>query len=550
MLLSESLIHHRSFVLDHYAIPRLQPTRHDNTFKNGQMYQLELVGPHLYYYLPPGSSLLSIPYVGWMNLFGISAANPDGTYNSEGETRIESGLAALLMAGLACIVFFTARLLLPPGWSLLISLGAAFGTQVWSTASRALWSDTWAMFLLALVLYMLFADALGKRSMNPVAVATLLAWTYFVRPTNSISILVIAAYVFLHHKAQFKILALTGLCWLAAFMIYSWYHFHQLLPNYFSPGRLSFGSFWTAFAGNLVSPSRGVLIYVPILAFVIYLAVTQRDALARRPIALLALPVIVLHLVVIAGFTPWNGGFAYGPRYTTGLVPWLVLLFIVSLHSFLMKSNGKTERRFVLTGAVLLLCASVAINGRGAVAYETWMWNVWPNNVDQVPQKIWDWRQPQFLAGLITPPLTEKPSPLTRRLAFGTPDADPFIWYGWSWAENSFRWNDGDQAAVVFGSDPQQDYNLVLKLGAFAGQDKPAQQRVTILLNGETLQNLTLVEEPAREYLMPVNRGILRDRNVLLFKLPDAVSPKSLGISADQRRLAIRIEWLELRRAT
>src|SRR5262245_2112285 len=57
MLLSESLLHHRSFTLDGYAIPRLQPTWHDNTFKNGEMYQLEIVGPHLYYYLPPGGSV-------------------------------------------------------------------------------------------------------------------------------------------------------------------------------------------------------------------------------------------------------------------------------------------------------------------------------------------------------------------------------------------------------------------------------------------------------------------------------------------------------------
>src|SRR5262245_38737209 len=113
MLLSESILHHQTFMLDRYAIPRLPPTWHDNTFKNGEMYQLELVGPHLYYYLPPGSSLLSLPYVACMNAFGVSAANADGSYSPEGETRIETGLASVLMALLSCILFFTARLYLP-----------------------------------------------------------------------------------------------------------------------------------------------------------------------------------------------------------------------------------------------------------------------------------------------------------------------------------------------------------------------------------------------------------------------------------------------------
>ncbi|HZE68543.1 MAG TPA: hypothetical protein VE135_03330 [Pyrinomonadaceae bacterium] len=546
MLLSESLLHHRSFVLDHYAIPRLKPTWHDNTFKNGEMYQLELVGPHLYYYLPLGSSLLSLPYVAWMNAFGVSTANADGTYNPEGEARIEAGLAGLLMAGLACIIFLTARLFLPIGWSALIALAAAFGTQMWSTASRALWSDTWAMFLLAAVLYFLLADSQGTQKMNPVVVATLLAWSYFVRPTNSISIAAITVYVLWYRREQgIKFLA-TGVCWLLAFVVYSWYHFHQLLPKYFQPGRLSFGSFWPAFAGNLISPSRGLFIYVPVLLFVTYLAVTERKALVRNRLALLAVPVIFFHLIVVAGFTPWNGGFSYGPRYTTGLVPWFALLAIVTLQSFLQSRKRDYQRSLTLTVGALLLCISVFVNARGAISYETWMWNVWPDNVDQEPQKIWDWKQPQFLAGLMAPPLPERPPQLSGRLAFGTSEGDRFTWYGWSWGEQAFRWTDGDEAGIVFGLDLRQNSILTVKMGAFAGPGKPAQQRVEVFLNDERLQDVILTDEPAHEYIFQLDGRILRERNILTFKLPDAASPKSLGLSADQRRLGIRIEWLEL----
>src|SRR5213080_4733847 len=121
MLLSEGLIKHHSFALDNYKIPRFSPRYHDNTYKNGDMYQLELVGPHLYYYFPPGSSVLSLPFVAIMNASGISAANPDGSYNPAGEETIETTLAAILMAALASIFFFTARLALPLSWSALVA---------------------------------------------------------------------------------------------------------------------------------------------------------------------------------------------------------------------------------------------------------------------------------------------------------------------------------------------------------------------------------------------------------------------------------------------
>ncbi len=157
MLLSQSLLEYRSFSLDHYAIPRLKPAVGDLTYKNGNMYQIELVGPHLYYFPAQGSSVLSVPYVAVANALGLSAVNEDGTYNALGEIKIQTGLAALLMAVAVTIFFLTSRLILPFGWSVVVAVGAALGTQIWSTASRGLWSHTWTTFLSALVVYLLLA---------------------------------------------------------------------------------------------------------------------------------------------------------------------------------------------------------------------------------------------------------------------------------------------------------------------------------------------------------------------------------------------------------
>src|ERR1051325_1038068 len=185
MLLSQSLLQHRSFTLDAYNLPRLPPKPQVGYLSNGDIYQLEIVDGHLYYFFPPGSSILSLPYVAIMNLVGISAANSDGTYNARGEGIIEVTLAALLMSGLGVMIFITARLLLSWGWSLLLAISALLGTQIWSTASRALWSDTWGIFILGIVLFLVTRTAVKKVDPPPIVLATLLSWLYFVRPTFS-----------------------------------------------------------------------------------------------------------------------------------------------------------------------------------------------------------------------------------------------------------------------------------------------------------------------------------------------------------------------------
>ena len=269
MLLSQSLIHHHSFTLDAYQIPRLAPTPQLFHVSNGNIYQLELVDDHIYYFWPPGTSVLSVPFVALMNIVGVSAAHADGTYDPSGEVLIQARLAALLMAGLTCVFYFASRLLLPPGWSVLVSLGTALGTQIWSTASRALWSETWGIFLLGFVVLSLIAQETGRYRLRPALLATLLAWTYFTRPTFALPIVAITIYILLYHRRLFLTYAVVGAAWFAVFVAYSWYHFRQLLPNYyFVYQHFSATTLGEALLGNLISPSRGLLIYVPILLLI------------------------------------------------------------------------------------------------------------------------------------------------------------------------------------------------------------------------------------------------------------------------------------------
>jgi hypothetical protein len=396
------LLHHGSFALDHYVIPGLIPERQIAPGYGG-IYQLDLIDGHVYYYFPPGSSVLSVPYVAIMNVIGVSASNADGTYNLRGDVAIQVSLAAILMAAFSSLIFFTGRLLLPAGWSLVIAFGHAFGTQIWSTASRALWSDTWGILLLGFVVWMLLAQESGRYRIRPMLLASLLAWSYFVRPTNSIPILAISIYMLLFFRPLFIRYSAVGAAWLAAFVAYSWYHFGQVLPNYYLASRLDFHHFWTSLAANLISPSRGLLVFVPVIIFVGYLLVRYAKQLVSLRLVVLSLTIIVAHVIIISAFPQWWAGHSFGPRFTTGLVPWFALLSILAVKARLVWHEKQSPKKFthskleMVLGAVLLAC-SVAINLRGATDGRTALWNVRPINVDEKPERVWDWSDPQFLA--------------------------------------------------------------------------------------------------------------------------------------------------------
>jgi hypothetical protein len=528
MLLAENLLRHGDFTLERYSLPESD-------------YRLQNIRGHRYYSFPVGTSILSVPFVAAMHLRGISAVRPDGTYDIKGELNLDWKLAWLLMAGFATLVYFIARLLLPVGWSIAITLVSAFGTQVFSTTSRSTWSDTWGIVLVGLAAFLLLRSTAQSKRLNLTLLATLEAWAYIVRPTNALVLAGTAFYVFLMYRQEFLRFLLPLAGWLGLFFTYSWLHFRRLVPDYYAAGRLQLPTTTSAFFGNLISPGRGLLVYVPAVAAIGLILVRYRSSIRFRPLACLAGAVIVAHLLMLSGFEHWWGGHSYGARLTASLVPWIVILAILSVDSMRI---GTIDRSLCFVAGVLCLC-SIGINAVGAFSLEAVKWNVIPD-IDQEPQRLWSWRRPQFAAPFVEPdgPVLALP---TEGLRVGSPEAESYLGLGWAWGNGDSCWTVSRCATVRFSRPKEPAAVLSIELRPYLAQPKLSRQRLIVSMNGREIGEVTLSNQDFVTYTFPVPADLAETENSLRLCAPDAESPATAEGAADRRLLGVDVRFLRWR---
>jgi hypothetical protein len=559
LVISDSLIRHGSFDLARYFQLPLDPEKFPGLVANGYPGNMQLRDGRVYYGASVGTPVLSVPFVIVLHNLGVSSFNADGSYNARGEEEAQTILAAMLMAALAVVWYLTARLLLPVGASIAIASAAALGTQVWSTASRALWSHTWLIFLLGLAIWMLAKAEMQRGRLRPMLLATLLSWMYFMRPTASIPIIAITLYLLVVRRQALVGYLLTGAAWLIPLVAWSKQVSGQTLAPYYMLGAHMEPntSYWKNLHGLLLSPSRGLLPCVPITLFVVYLVLRYRRTLPFRSLAWLGLSVIFLQVGLLARYWIWDGATSTGSRLLTDIVPWLVLLAILGVRARAdaASTTSSPPRRFTryaeLFAGSLLLALSVFINGRSATSGAVWGWNAYmsPDAEERRP-RIMDWRYPQWLAGLIPPPLPVHPARYVSgtTLQLGEAGSEVFLRerFGWSGGEGQFRRTDGSSAHLVFQAEPVGAGLLELKIEPFLVTRTLERQRLTVRLNGASLATLVLRDPEPRTYRMPIPNGVLKEHNLLVLDLPDARSPNSLGLSPDTREFGVKLYWLRI----
>lgn len=376
---------------------------------------IETIDGHSYSIFPIGSVLLATPFVGAMELGVNSVCLVAPRLCAQLQTdapadvkqsllityywRVEQVIAAFFIALATVILFHTFRFHLRNGEAALLALVFAGCTSAWSVGSTALWQHGPSMLMLSITLLLLH----GARTRPNLAAYTALplAFAYVIRPTNSISIVALTAYIALYHRKQIIRYFLLAATIALPFIGYNLLIHSAILSPYYIATRLAVhDAFAQALAANLLSPARGLLVYSPVFLFCPLGIYLWRKRETGPPLHYFLLGIIATHWLVISLFPHWSGGTTYGPRFFSDLAPYFTFLLIPVIPH--LRTPKSIRKKCIATAFALSLVISAFMHYRGAASIDPWHWNLTPTPIDTNPARIWDWRDPPFLRGLST----------------------------------------------------------------------------------------------------------------------------------------------------
>ncbi len=368
--------------------------------------RIECIDGRFYTIFPIGASILAVPFVAGIDLVLANAPSFEEFLRARipsidekmtivnGYFGFEMLIGSFLVALTTMVFFLIARSRLSLLLALLSTFIFAFCTSAWSVAATALWQHGPSMLMLTLALYLLIR---GQSDSRFIYLAGLpLAFSYVVRPTNAVSILFLSIFVVVHHRkeAPFYFLLAGGI--MVAFFAYNLSVYGGLLSPYYAPNRLGQNSaFWEALAGNLVSPGRGLFFFSPILIFSVLGVVLVFRNRAAKPLDYYLVCIVVLHWLIVSTFPHWWGGKSFGPRFFSDMLPFLCYFLVRYLEFAPTLARG--HRLVLHTAFLVCLAISFAIHFRGATSMAVWGWHETPLHLDSHPERLWDWRDLQFL---------------------------------------------------------------------------------------------------------------------------------------------------------
>jgi hypothetical protein len=139
--------------------------------------------------------------------------------------------------------------------------------------------------------------------------------------------------------------------------------------------------------GLLVAPSRGLFVYSPVLLFA--LPGLARSLAASAPAVERRMSAAGMLVFLLYGFiATWWGGWGFGPRYMTDLLPFFALWL----------ARAPLPRRGAPIAAVAFAAAllwSLWVQELGVRSYPCG-WDPFPINVDQAPIRLWSWHDTEI----------------------------------------------------------------------------------------------------------------------------------------------------------
>jgi hypothetical protein len=125
--------------------------------------------------------------------------------------------------------------------------------------------------------------------------------------------------------------------------------------------------------------------------------------------------------------------------------------------------------------------------------------------------------------------------------------ADAILEAGWGHLEDWGVWSIEPQARLKLPIQANQPSTIDFTVRAFVSPKHPT-QRVEIWVNGQLQKTVSLNAFEGNRFSVkvPATDSTAKQSALIIFKMPDAISPKSLGLGADDRKLGIGLEQIRI----
>ena len=317
--------------------------------------------------------------------------------------------ASLLTAIAVALLYLAARRRVTRPRALLIAAGLGLGTGLWPLVSRTLWAHETAILGMAIAVAAFCAgqDRLSARAAICAALGLALAGLARPQLAPMIAVMLAGLYVRASRPAATAAIAIVAVA-ASAMMLINWRWFGApfgaqtvLLATTNSLHGTSGWFSWSleGYAGLLVSPSRGLLVFSPIVAIALAGFADARRSPWTAPLRWCA-AAAVAQFLLYGGYVIWWAGHTYGPRYMLDVLPVLVPLAAAAMSGPALARRASVARRFGPVPAVLSAAAlvwSIALSATGAFCYPSEQWNTTPIDVDREHSRLWSWTDSQFL---------------------------------------------------------------------------------------------------------------------------------------------------------
>ena len=350
-----ALLRDHTFALDRFIGDRLLPLNFTLA-----------AGPHRLSLYPVAPALMALPLYLLPTLGGVLPTE-------QLLHNLSKVSAALIVAGSVSLLYHACSARASRAWALCIAAFYAFGTWAFSVSSQALYQHGPACLGLSLGLLGLTREGRRWDFLSGLG----FGWAVAARPDSVFFAAPAGLHVLFHRARRLPGFAL-GAAVPAVLLLGYWHHYtgrfvppeapvHAALLTGFQPA---------AFVAMLLSPTRGMLLFSPFLAFGLWACLRREASAESRWLA----PGALATWAFVACYDSWVGGATFGTRYFAAMA--IVLAFCCAELESAIRSEPRRLAAWCGAGAF-----SILVHALGG--YLTWPGYGW--RVDLEKATVWSW---------------------------------------------------------------------------------------------------------------------------------------------------------------